>query len=542
MHLSQMRIESFRGIDALELDFHGTTVLIGENNTGKSSVLRALAVCLGVGSAELDLEPADFQQSASGPRPIGIELGFSEDERGEWKDPVFDAMRPVVRSSASETATVRMRVDASLAADGAIQGSAVFQTASGEPLENPEALATLRRLCPMVWLDADRHLGLVPPEDPANDVSDPVERKINEVYRRLAEERGPIAPAELEAGFEAVNAWIDRMPEPDLLGDPPRRLLRDLVQTPVNVAQGLGPHLRTRLRGSGTQSVALLVLSGALLEARGSFRLHEYASPILAVEEPESHLHPLMLTSIWSLISGLPAQKILTTNSAEFLASVPLRSVRRLTRRNGNVELHRLREKTLGVDEMRRVTYHVRVKRGGSFFSRCWLLVEGETEFWLLPELARLCGAELHNEGVSLVEFAQCGPGPLVKLANDLGIEWHLFVDGDTSGKAFAAVVRGHLGGRSEDERITLLKQPDVENLLWHAGYSGVYRKAAGAAGRSEKKVRPDRIIDRAVRASSKPYLALEVIRAASATGSPGVPDAIREAIEKVVALARDGA
>lgn len=541
MHLSRLSIESFRRIDALELDFEDTTVLIGENNTGKSSVLRALAVCLGVGSAELDLEVGDFQQNADGPKPIHLELTFCEDERSEWKDPVFDALRPAVSTSPNGPASLRLLVDAELAADGAIAADARFARPAGEPIALPEGLATLRSLCPMVWLDADRRLGLVPPEDLSDGERDPVEEKINDVYRRLAVEKGPIPAEELEAGFEAVHAWIDRMPEQELLEDPPRRLLRDLVQTPISVAQGPGPHLRTRLRGSGTQSVALLVLSGALLEARGAQRLPEYASPILAVEEPETHLHPLMLTSIWSLISSLPAQKLLTTNSPEFLASVPLRAVRRLTRRNGQIELHRLGEKTLNVDEMRRVGYHVRVKRGGSFFARCWLLVEGETEFWLLPEMARLCGCELPNEGVALVEFAQCGPGPLVKLANDLGIEWHLFVDGDSSGKAYAEVVRGDLGGRGEAERISVLRGHDVEQMLWHAGYADIYRNAAGAAGRRRKQERPDRIIDRAVRARSKPYLALQVIRAASAPDSPGVPDPIREAIERVIDLAREG-
>ncbi len=541
MHLSRMAIENFRGIDALQLDFEETTVLIGENNTGKSSVLRALAICLGVGKAELDFDAGDFQRDSGEPDPISLELEFAEDERGEWKDPFFEALRPAVVEDPRGPATLRVTVDARLAPDGAIDASARFVPRDGKLLDLPEGLATLRRLCPMVWLDSDRRLRLVPPYEGNAADADPVEARINEVYTRLATEPGPIPAAELEAGFEAVNAGIERLPEHEILEDPPRRLLRDLVQTPVSVAQGPGPHLRARLRGSGTQSVALLVLSGALLEARGAQRLPEYASPILAVEEPETHLHPLMLTSIWSLISSLPAQKILTTNSSEFLASVPLRAIRRITRNNGSIALHRLGEKTLSVDEMRRVAYHVRVKRGGSFFARCWLLVEGETEFWLLPELARLCGNELPNEGVALVEFAQCGPAPLVKLANDLGIEWHLFVDGDTSGKAFAEAVRGHLGGRGEAERISVLKQRDVERMLWHGGYADVYRNAAGAAGRRGKQERPDRVIDRAVRAKSKPYLALEVIRAASAPDSPGVPGPIRDVVERVIQLARDG-
>ena len=41
------------------------------------------------------------------------------------------------------------------------------------------------------------------------------------------------------------------------------------------------------------------------------------------------------------------------------------------------------------------MAYHVRAKRGALLFARCWLLVEGETEFTLLPELARLLGHEV---------------------------------------------------------------------------------------------------------------------------------------------------
>lgn len=61
--------------------------------------------------------------------------------------------------------------------------------------------------------------------------------------------------------------------------------------------------------------------------------------------------------------------------------------------------VHGLAEGALTVDEMRRVGYHIRVNRASSVFARCWLLVEGETESWLLPEIARLIGYDLPAEG-----------------------------------------------------------------------------------------------------------------------------------------------
>ena len=46
MKLTRVMIENFRGIRHLDLHLGEETVLIGENNAGKSSVLQALRVCL----------------------------------------------------------------------------------------------------------------------------------------------------------------------------------------------------------------------------------------------------------------------------------------------------------------------------------------------------------------------------------------------------------------------------------------------------------------------------------------------------------------
>ena len=46
MKLIRLDIENFRGIKALSVPLDDTTVLIGENNSGKSSILDALRACL----------------------------------------------------------------------------------------------------------------------------------------------------------------------------------------------------------------------------------------------------------------------------------------------------------------------------------------------------------------------------------------------------------------------------------------------------------------------------------------------------------------
>ena len=568
MLLAQLRIANFRGIGEASLDLDPTTVLIGENNVGKTSLLAALERCLGLGveGEEFAFAAGDFGRDAEGgsdPRPIEIDLRFRERETGEWRAPEFEPLRPTM-TRRGRRGEIHLRVVAECRG-AEIAAAWSFLDRRGKALEAPGCLAALRKLSPFVLVDVDRRARADSPRPVArrdDAVGQALERRIDAVYRVVVHARRSPDPGELADGLAAVQEWLGRRELTGLSATEQHRLVRDLVETPVDISlAGNGG-----FQGSGLRSIGLLLVVGALLEARGPLHVASEAQPILAIEEPEGHLHPLLLDSVWGLIAGLRAQKLVTTNSPELLGAVPLGSMRRLSRDAANVRIDALREQTLDLEEMRRVSYHVRMRRGGALFARCWLLVEGETEFWLFPELARLAGCDLAADGVDLVEFAQCGPEPLVKLANDLGIPWHLFVDGDRPGKTYAASVRAHLGEALEEDRITVLREPDMEHCLWRNGYAEVYRRAAGKRGSDSKRdgqrgshskgkhrrrsqdspgrhgrrgERPGRTIERAVRARSKPRLALDVVLEAQRKASPGVPGPIQRAVEACVRLAR---
>jgi putative ATP-dependent endonuclease of OLD family len=172
-------------------------------------------------------------------------------------------------------------------------------------------------------------------------------------------------------------------------------------------------------------------------------------------------------------------------------------------------------------------------------FARCWLLVEGESEAWLLPELARICGYELAEEGVAVVEYAQSGLGPAIRTAVGLGVEWHVLTDGDEAGAAYLALAREYAGSDPLELRATALRQPDLERFLWRNGYAGVYRRAAGV-GPWSATISARRTIRRAIEAGSKPTLALEVLSAVAERGEEGVPAPLRSLIETCVTLARE--
>src|SRR6516164_11357681 len=87
MHLTGILIENFRGIRRLELALDPTTLLIGENEVGKTAVLEALRLLLGPWpEGAPPLKTGDHHQPAAGEAhgPLRIELFCSESEIGEW--------------------------------------------------------------------------------------------------------------------------------------------------------------------------------------------------------------------------------------------------------------------------------------------------------------------------------------------------------------------------------------------------------------------------------------------------------------------------
>lgn len=546
MTLRRIEIEGFRGIRQMTLDLDGTTTLIGENSCGKTSVLDALELALARRSSPLAFGPLDFHVPAeAGALPVErIALRFTfEDGAGRPTVALVSADRTPEGTPAPATTRLLDR-------DGR-------EIASAEP----EPFETFRRRHPLLRVRFARPERPAAPEPPAQEATSSrlpgipgtarkdgevtmrLRRTVESAYRRFSGSWRP-HPDELREPTEAARALAERWSERlGLFEKAPGRATEVLAETPVVL--GATDPLRAEAReGTGMQSLALLMLLGAVFDAENGNPVESGAEPIVLFEEAEAHLHPILAARVFRLIERVPGQKILTTNSGDLLASVPLRSIRRIVRGPGGVTVHAVRDDALTVDEMRRVGYHIRVNRASSVFARCWLLVEGETESWLLPEAARLLGYDLPAEGVRCVEFAQCGIAPLLKVARGLGIEWHLLADGDDAGRHYVRAARAFLAGEADRERVTAFRERDVEHHLWAAGYSAVYSAAAARTGSpaapfERRRFPPGAVIDRALRAHGKPRMALEVAEAMAAAGSPGVPPILAAVVQKVVRRAR---
>ncbi|MBL9121304.1 MAG: DUF2813 domain-containing protein [Phycisphaerae bacterium] len=546
MRLGYVGIRNYRGIGQLELPIDPVTTLIGENAYGKSNLLDALLACLGAGAADGTFAFTAEDLGARPDAPVEIELGFRETPDDEWcVDPECELLRSYVYQGVRGDRRISFRVRAEPARHGGADESTPLPTSiafldrTGNtigPVPSGEVVSLLRARCPFILLKADRYFTRPSrsPREPTRPLSieERLAAEISEAYQSLMSPHDPQHEATVHGGIDAAKAYVERFGG-DRLRERVRHFLPELPHSPT----GTGVSLAAR-------SMALMLVIGALLDARAVRTFGPRSLPILAIEDAEANLHPVLLAAVASIIAAIPAQKLITTNSGELISMLPLPSIRRLVRTDGHTTVHRLERTTLSNDELRRVGFHVKANRGGAFFARAWLLVEGETEFWLLPQLAELLGVDLPLEGIRIMEFAQCGVEPLVKLADDLGIGWHLLVDGDNAGRGYLTVAEGVLRGRGAGEHLTRIQERDIEHCLWNAGYADVYRNAVRSAsprraGRVQRIENPTPTIERALRARTKPGMAVEVAEAAAHRGAAGVPEPIRAAIEACVRIAR---
>ena len=580
MQLTKIAIKNFRGIEELEIDLVPCTVLIGENNTGKTSVLEAIHTCLSrnlsrkvVPFGDYDFHLTAAIRDPSSSPPIEISFTFVESEEDEWPDAIVQAFDKAYQARTDNRLEIRFRVVAAYdpASKDFFLDWSFRDLADNEMTgaKSPQLVRELQQLNPAFFLAAVRDAGQHfqgrsqfwgaftknPQIDDATRIE--LEEQIEAINQIVLDSHTPFNEVKAQV---AKTGRLVPLASSDLVSVEaiPARIFDMLNKTQVKLAARGGAKLPITQHGAGTQSLSVLFLFEAFLNARLAEAYDPDSEPLLTLEEPESHLHPSAVRSLWQLLSGIKGQKIIATHSGDLLAAVPLSSVRRLARKAGKVEVFQVQPGTLTPDDERKIAYHVRAKRGNLLFAKSWLLVEGETEFWVLPEAARLLGYDFELEGVCCVEFAQCGLAALIKLATDLGIEWHVLADGDTAGIGYAATARAYLGGVPEARRISVLSQKDIEHCFWHHGYSQVYTVAAGNAPQQQPppvrqcangqpclhdtpRTPPDPIsqtIKRAIKRTSKPHLAVAVIEAATQSGSVGLPPEVQTVVSTAVSNA----
>lgn len=554
MHLERIEVAGFRGIKRLSLSFDELTVLIGENAWGKSSLLDALSLALCPSADFYEIKFSDFhidhaighQRTSS----LQIVLRWHEDYSGEYRARRYRAFDPfwIEQDNLKHLYT---QINSYIENDKIITHRH-FLHADGHIIEHPDTNKFLRQLMvlhPIVRIQDARQLeyeqpkattqhntSIVPPAKVTE--STRIQRRLDNTCRRLMTQPGHVSAAEIKSSINTLRSLVDHY---FAFTPHTRTKARSHAYYPQHNQyddQCLNPFDQlVQPKMSKQAKLILMGLLNAYIRARGPVELKRISRPIIILENPEGRLHPIMLHQAWAFIQNMPMQKILTTNSPELLSVVPLTAIKRLQRTPQKTVVHGVNNGELNKDDIRKVTFHVRMHRPSAFYARVWLLVEGETEVWLFNEMAHLIGYNLAAEGIHVIEFAQSGIKPLIKLARLLGIEWHLVADGDPAGRKYADKVRTLLNNDSERERLTVLPAKDIEHFLFKKGYEPLFRQLANISNNDQMPIR--KIIYRALKKHAKPDVALAIVKYTREADSDKMPLLIRWVLKRVMIMAR---
>jgi putative ATP-dependent endonuclease of the OLD family len=353
MKIKRVTIQNFRSIRHAEIELGTTTVLIGPNNAGKTAILEAIRIALtrrwgqkGTGFTEYDVHLCATRTDPKIGDPVVIEVEIQEEVVDEWPEEVRETLADIIQlNPLSGQGSIILRV--SCAWDDGEESYVPkweFLNVDRNPLAGKGARATnfqeFFSFLPVFYLDAIRDAG---DEFSARSqfwgrllrtvqIPEPLEQKSIRIFNLL---NSKLLAADPLLGNLATS--LSDIGSVATTGTPGQANLRvlplntwDLLSKAEVIYQtdAAKPWLPLVRHGQGVQSLSVLFLFRSFVELLLAELYRAESAAVLALEEPETHLHPQASRSLFRHVQELQGQKIVSTHSPYFLQHVPFRDLR----------------------------------------------------------------------------------------------------------------------------------------------------------------------------------------------------------------------
>jgi len=357
MKLRELVVKNFRNLVDVRIPVDDTTVLVGENNAGKTALLDALRIALprtGFGKTspfdEYDYHMSKPDESPQTSHGIVIEFWFREDTSDEWPRPILQALNEIIQLDPIRNInSIGVRLTSQFdAASKQFVSTREFLNLKGESLTGKSqgpAVATR-------FLEYVRFFYLSALRDCDAEFSSRSQfwgkilrdLKIDDDKRKeLAEELKKLNTVLLEADprLEQVRRSLETIQRIAVAGGSvsihalPLQPW-DLIARAQVVIRARGTEMEFPLskHGQGVQSLAVLFLFQAFVEVLLKPTFNPETEAFLAMEEPEAHLHPHAIRALIKTLGEIKTQKMISTHSPFVLQGMPITGLR-LFRRDG---------------------------------------------------------------------------------------------------------------------------------------------------------------------------------------------------------------
>ena len=237
----------------------------------------------------------------------------------------------------------------------------------------------------------------------------------------------------------------------------------------------------------GSANVLYLALLLEMLEHQKQSR--GMVQALLAVEEPEAHLHVALQRRLFRYLLRSDSEPILTTHSPHIASVAPVDSLVLLHDHSGETHGTTTAALQFSAQDRADIERYLDVTRAELLFASFVILVEGISELYVLPALAEASKFDLDGHGVVVASIHGTDFAPYVRLlgTEGLNIPYAVVTDGDAAadgnGKVEAGLQRAmnlidpddvH-GWKTRAESLRLDDSQERNELVLEAKTNGIF-------------------------------------------------------------------
>lgn len=469
MKISRIHIENYRSIKLLDFEPSDYCALIGENNAGKSNVLRALNLVLGeTWPTDRIFSEEDFNEFNTA-NDIVIQVFFSETIE-EWRNNCkceisgFELKGKAYKRKVGSKPAGTIVIDFScIDKNGKICQYPAVPYEKGKQYKGTyyplKVSRELRDKIPLIYVDVMRDYSK---QDPSNRWSI-LRRLFSDINTSLASDKTlvVVSTPEGEQKLTRKQAFELKIKEAysylrtDQFTEIENKIRNNsLEQMGIDPTEGdvtirfdsydsmnVFKNLQLYVDQMGISSTAEMVgagLQSAIVIA--IFRTYEEIKKegaIFAVEEPEVFLHPQKQRYFSNILASLGEhnQVFITTHSPTFVHLYEPENVCLIRRDSANGTVAKKCRKDCVIKSEKdalKVENYFDNQRNEMFFAKGIILVEGATEKFTFPAVSRKIGIDVDRYGISVIECG--GKGNILlfaKVAEAFEIPYVVIADDD---------------------------------------------------------------------------------------------------------------